>query len=90
MHQYRVHIIYKPDPDLYMMEWLSHNSHAKIRDHKIAGMCVNVNAITTSVTMPVCTSKEDIKAAIHDKPAGTESVYNTWFYHTRSQKWITA
>ena len=45
------------------MDWLSHNNHAENRDQEIAGMSVNVNVISASVNMLVCTSIEDKQAA---------------------------
>ena len=44
------------------MDWLSHNNHTENRDQEIAGMRVNINAICTSVNIPVCTSKQDTQA----------------------------
>ena len=45
------------------MDWLPHNNHTENEDQKIARMSINVNAISTSVNMLVCTSIEDILAA---------------------------
>ena len=66
IHHNRVHIIYKPGPDLYIIDWLSCNNHTEERDQKIAGMSVNMNSTSTSVNVPVCTSKEDKQAAAHE------------------------
>ena len=38
IHQYRVCIIYKPDPDLHIAEWLSWNNHKENRDQEINDM----------------------------------------------------
>ena len=59
----QVHIICKPGPDIYIMNWLSHNDHTESRDQEITWIRVNVNAISTSVNIPVCKSIEDIQAA---------------------------
>ena len=79
MHQYRMHSIYKPGPDLYIADWLSHNNHAENKDQEVAGMSINVSAISTSVDMLVCTCIEDIQAAIHEEctPSGAEAIYIT-------------
>ena len=59
IHQYRVHIIYKPYQDLCITGWLSWNNHREDKD-KTTGMNINVNTISTAVNMPVCTFIEDI------------------------------
>ena len=38
IHQYRVHIIYKPGPDLHVTDWLSWNNHTENKDQEITGM----------------------------------------------------
>ena len=63
IHKYRLHIIYKTGPDLYIADWLSQNNHAENKDQKTAAMSINVNVISTSVNMSVYTSTEDIEAA---------------------------
>ena len=62
--KYRVHIIYKPGSDLGTVTWPSHTNHIESREQKIAGMGVNVNAISTAVNMPACMSIEDIQGTI--------------------------
>ena len=57
IHQYRLHIIYKPGPNLSIVDWLSQNNHTENRDQEITGMNVNVSVIHTSVNKPVCISK---------------------------------
>ena len=66
IHQYRVCTTYKPDLDLYIAHWLSWNNHTENRDQEIPGRGINVNAISTSVNMPLCTSIEDIQAATQE------------------------
>ena len=56
-------IIYKSGPNLYIVDWLSQNNFTEDRDQEITGKNINVNAISTLVNMPVCTSTEDIQAA---------------------------
>ena len=63
MHPYRVHIICKPSPDLYIMDWLSYNNHTANKDQEITRMKINVSAINTLVNMSTCTSLEDIQVA---------------------------
>ena len=66
IYQYRVHVIYKPGPDLHITNWLSHNNHTENRDQEIAGMVVNVNVISTSVNILVFMSIEDLQTATGD------------------------
>ena len=40
IHQYSEHILYKPVPKLYMVDWLSWNNCAENRDQEIMGMNV--------------------------------------------------
>ena len=61
IHQYRVHIIYKAGPDLYILDRLSQNSHTRNRHQEITGININVHAISTLVSIPACTSKKDIQ-----------------------------
>ena len=63
IHLYRIHIMYKPGPDLYVADWLSQNNHTENRDQEITGMNVNMNATNVLVNIPRCTSTEDIKVA---------------------------
>ena len=57
-----IHIIYKPGPDLYMLDWLSDNNQKK-KKQEMEVIRVNVNAISTSVNIPVCTSIQDTQRA---------------------------
>ena len=55
IYQYRVCIIYKPGPDLYIADWLSQYNYTKNRDQEITDMNINVYATSTLVNIPVCT-----------------------------------
>ena len=46
--------------------WLLRNNHAEDRYQEIIGMGINVNAISTAVSMLVCTSIEDIQVATYE------------------------
>ena len=50
IHQYRVKIIYKPHPDLFIADWLSSQNHKE----EIAGMQVNINSVETATNIPEC------------------------------------
>ena len=45
IHQYRVKIIYKPGPDLFIADWLSRQNYKEDKNEEIAGMQVNVNSV---------------------------------------------
>ena len=77
IHQCRMCIIYRPGPDLYIMDWISCNNYAENRDQEIAGMRANVNAILTSVNIQVCISIQDIQTATHED-AHIQEVKGYW------------
>ena len=54
IHQYRVRIIYKPGPDLFMTDWLPRQNHKENRDTGIPGIQLNINDILTSTNIPDC------------------------------------
>ena len=68
IHQYRVCIIYTFDPDLYIVDHLSCNNHTENRDQEIICMNINMYTISTLVSIPVCTSIEDIQTATKEDP----------------------
>ena len=63
IHQYRVHIVYKPGPNLYILDWLLQKNNMENRDEEITGMNINMQALSTSVKITIWTSIEDIQAA---------------------------
>ena len=54
IQQYRVKIIYKPGPDLFLVDWLSRQNHKENKDKEIPGMQLNVDAIETTTNIPDC------------------------------------
>ena len=56
IHQYRVQIIYKPGPEIFIADWLSRHNHTEGKDKPIKGMDVWVDAIQTAMDMPECIS----------------------------------
>ena len=40
IHQYRVHIIYKPGLDIYIKDWLYQNKPAENKDQETTGMSI--------------------------------------------------
>ena len=64
IHQYRVNIIYAW-PRLVHHRLAVSTRIMENRDKEIADMCVNMNALSISVNIPLCTSIEDIQSAIY-------------------------
>ena len=61
IHQYNMHILHKPGPDLYIVDWQFHHNHTKNRDQEIAGMSISIHTISTATGILVCTSIEEIR-----------------------------
>ena len=61
IHQYRVQIIYKPGPEIFIVDWLSRHNHAKGKDKAIKGMDVWVDAIQNPMGMLECLSMAEIQ-----------------------------
>ena len=64
IHQYSVHILYKPGLELYIVVWLSQNNHVKNRNQEIMDINVNVHVICTAMDIPTSTSIYNKQAAI--------------------------
>ena len=61
IHPYRVCIMYKSGPNLYIVDCLSENNHTENKGREIAGISINMHTISTSVNMPIYISIEDIQ-----------------------------
>ena len=61
IHQYRVQIIYKPGPEIFIADWLSRHNHIEGKDKPIKGMDVQVDAIQSATDMPECISMAEIQ-----------------------------
>ena len=61
IHQYRVQIIYKPGPEIFIADWLSRHNHTEGKDKPIKGMDIWVDAIQTATDMPECISMAEIQ-----------------------------
>ena len=53
----------KPNPNLYIVDWLSHNNCIESKDQETARMIINLSTSSTSVNMPVYTSIENTDRA---------------------------
>ena len=64
IHQYRVQIVYKPGPDIFIADWLSRHNHAERMDQPIKSMEVWVDIIQTATDMPECLSVIELQQAL--------------------------
>ena len=63
IHQYRVQILYKPGPEIFLADWLSWHNHMEGKDKPIKDMDIQVDAIQSLVDMLDCISIEEIQWA---------------------------
>ena len=63
IHQYRVQIIYKPGPKIFIADWLSRHNHIEGKDKPIKDMDVWVDAIQNATDMPECILMAEIQQA---------------------------
>ena len=63
IYQYRVQIIYKPSPDIFIADWLSRHNHAEKKDQPIKGMEVWVDIIQTTTDIQECLSMTELQQA---------------------------
>ena len=61
IHQYSMHILYKPGSKLYIIDWLSHHNHIENKDYEMSGMNTNIHNFNAIVDIPICTSIENVK-----------------------------
>ena len=54
IHQYRVRIIYKPVPDLFIVDQLSRQNHSENKGKEIAGMQLSIKAIQSTTNILQC------------------------------------
>ena len=54
IHQYKVQIICKPGPEIFIADWLSQHSHEEGKDKPIKGMDIRIDAIQSATDIPGC------------------------------------
>ena len=64
IHQYRVHILYKPGPDIIIADWLSQHNHQEGKDEPIWHMDIRVDAIQSATDIPGCITISQIQQAM--------------------------
>ena len=63
IHQYRVQIIYKPGPKIFIADWLSRHNHVEGKDKPIEDMDARADAIQSVTDMLECKSMAEIQQA---------------------------
>ena len=64
IHQYRVQIIYKIGPEIFIADWLSRHNHTEGKDKPIKGMDIQVDTIQTATDMLQCISMTEIQQVL--------------------------
>ena len=54
IYQYRVQIIYKPGPEIFIADWLSQHNHEEGKDKPIKDMDIRIDAIQSVTDIPEC------------------------------------
>ena len=66
IHQYRVQIIYKPGPQIFVADWLLIHNHVEGKDKPIKDMDIWVDTIQSVTDMLDCISMTEIQASTQD------------------------
>ena len=61
IHQYRVQILYKPGPYIFITDWLSQHNHKEGKDKPIKDMDIRIDAIQSVTDIPKCISVKEIQ-----------------------------
>ena len=82
MHQYRVRIIYKPRPDLFIVDWLSRQNHREDKDAKILAMKLGFIAILATTNIPGCMTMHELQQVTsQDQKCLKEYIIQGWPEH---------
>ena len=63
VHQYRVQIIYKPGPEVFVADWVSRHNHVEGKDRPIEDMEMRMDTIQNVTETPECVSMAEIQQA---------------------------
>ena len=63
IHQYRVQIIYKPAPKIFIPDWLSQHNHEEDKDKPMKDMDIRIDNIQSATDIPECISISQIQQA---------------------------
>ena len=61
---YRIKILYKPRPYLFIAEWMSLQNYPEDKDGKMPGMKISIDAVHTAVNITESMSMQDIQQAM--------------------------
>ena len=61
IHAYRVQIMYKPRPEIFIPDWLSHHNHKEDKDEPVQDMDIRVDDIQSMTDIPECMSISQIQ-----------------------------
>ena len=53
----------KPEPDIFIADWLSRHNHIEKKDDKIPGMDIMVDAVQIAKNIPECMSVPQLQQA---------------------------
>ena len=73
IYQYKIYIIYKPAPDLYMTDCLSRQNHVGNKYKELVGMWLSINSIDATTKIPALMKMQDIWEAMLN-------THKTWKY----------
>ena len=63
IHHYRVQIIYKPGPKIFIADWLSQHNHEEGKDKPIKDIDIRIDTIQSMANIPECMSISQIQQA---------------------------
>ena len=63
IHEYEIHVLYTPSPNLYIAEWLSKQNHAENKNKETEGIKLNIDTISKVTYITTCMSIQDIAEA---------------------------
>ena len=64
MHQNNIRILYKPEPQLFITDWLCRQNHKTNRDEEIPDMCITISTIELCMYISDCMMAEGIRFAM--------------------------
>ena len=54
IHQYRIQIIYKPGPEIFIADWLSQHNHKDGKDKPIKDIDIRIDTVQSVTDIPEC------------------------------------
>ena len=63
IHWYNIRMLYKPEPQLFIADWLSRNNNATNNNEKISAMYMTIKKRELYKDIPNCMKAEEIREA---------------------------